>query len=382
MMDVQVKLRMSSMRKVMVLLLALLVPVSLLAGCSGTTGSKEAEDQVQKQKITDLMGREVELAVPVQRVVAIGPGALRLVTYAEGASMVVGIEATEKISSPGKSYMLAYPDLKKLPSIGQGGPDTAPNEESLLSVKPDVIFVCTLVDQGKADQLQAKTGIPVVVLSYSSGTTSFDENLYHSLTMIGMVMGKEKRAQEVVTYLKQSEKDLGERTKDIPAEDKAKVYVGAVNMKGAHGIESTQAKYPPFTFIGAKNVVDETGRTGSFMIDKEKLISWDPDILFIDALGYELVKEDFKKNPALYQSLSAVKKGQVYSQIPFNSYTTNIDTAFADSYYAGKIIFPEQFQDIDPIKKSDDIYQFLLGKPLYAEMVQNFGGFKKLDLGR
>lgn len=341
--------------------------------------------KAQKQKNTDLVGREVEIAVPVQKVVAIGPGALRLVTYDEGTSMVVGIEEIEKKPSPGRSYMLAYPDLKKLPSIGQGGPDTAPNEESLLGVKPDVIFVCSLVDKEKADQLQAKTGIPVVVLSYgsvTSATTSFNENLYRSLSMVGTIIGKEKRAQDVVAYLKQNEKDLAERTKDVPEGDKAKVYVGAVSSKGVHGIEYTQAKYPPLVFIGAKNVVDETGKSGSLMIDKEKLISWDPDILFIDAGGYALVTDDFKKNPAFYQSLSAVKKGQVYSQIPYNNYTTNIETAFADSYYAGKIIFPQQFKDIDPIKKSDELYQFLLGKPLYAEMVRDFGGFKKLELGK
>ena len=374
------------MNRILSLMLALLMPVLLLSGCGGTAGTKEVGTaptvaKVQKQKITDLVGREVELAVPVQKVVAIGPGALRLVTYAEGASMVVGIEEIEKKPSPGRSYMLAYPDLKKLPSIGQGGPDTAPNEESLVGVKPDVIFVSTLVDKTKADQLQAKTGIPVVVLSYGSLAT-FDENLYRSLSMIGMIIGKEKRVQDIVTYLKQSEEDLGERTKSVPVGDKAKVYVGAVGMKGVHGIESTQAKYPPFMFIGAKNVVDETGKSGSFMIDKEKLISWDPDILFIDAGGYALVTEDYKKNSAMYQSLSAVKKGQVYSQIPYNNYTTNIETAFADAYYAGKIIFPQQFQDIDPIKKSDEIYQFLLGKPLYADMVRDFGGFKKLELGK
>jgi len=374
------------MSKVMAFLLALLLPALLLAGCGRTAGQKEAETvptvaQVQKQKITDLVGREVEIATPVQKVVAIGPGALRLVTYDEGASMVVGIEEIEKKPSPGRSYTMAYPDLKKLSSIGQGGPDTAPNEESLVTVKPEVIFVCSLVDKEKADQLQAKTGIPVVVLSYGPLAT-FNEDAYRSLNLIGMIIGKEKRAQDVVNYLKQCEKDLGERTQDVPAGDKAKVYVGAVSMKAKLGIESTQAKYPPFKFIGAKNVVDETGKSGTVMIDKEKIVSWDPDILFLDEGGYPVVTDDFNKNPAFYQSLSAVKKGQVYSQIPFNNYSTNIDTAFADSYYAGKIIFPQQFQDIDPIKKSDEIYQFLLGKPLYAEMVKDFGGFNKLELGR
>jgi len=33
-------------------------------------------------------------------------------------------------------------------------------------------------------------------------------------------------------------------------------------------------------------------------------------------------------------------------------------------------------------KKSDEIYQFLLGKPLYAEMARDLGGFIKLELGR
>lgn len=375
------------MRKAMALLVALLMPVLLLAGCGVATNSKEvgtvsAAAQVQKQKITDLAGREVEITLPVQRVVAIGPGALRLVTYDQGTPLVVGIEDIEKKPSPGRSYMMAYPDLKMLPSIGQGGPDTVPNLESLVNVKPEVIFVSTLVDKEKANQLQVKTGIPGVVLSYSSGTTSFDENLYRSLNLIGTIIGKDKRAQDVVAYLEQNEKDLAERTKDIPVGEKAKVYVGAVGMKGVHGIESTQAKYLPFVYIGAKNVVDETGKSGSFMIDKEKLISWDPDILFLDAIGYSLVVDDYKKNPAFYQSIRAVKNDQVYNQIPYNNYTANIDTAFADAYFAGTIIFPQRFQDIDPIKKSDEIYQFLLGKPLYAEMKQDLGGFKKLELGR
>nr|WP_054935512.1 MULTISPECIES: hypothetical protein [Moorella] len=38
----------------------------------------------------------------------------------------------------------------------------------------------------------------------------------------------------------------------------------------------------------------------------------------------------------------------------------------ADAYYAGKVIFPEKFNDIDPARKADEIYQFLLGQPLYV----------------
>lgn len=94
-------------------------------------------------------------------------------------------------------------------------------------------------------------------------------------------------------------------------------------------------------------------------LDREKLISWNPDILFTDAGGLQLVKDDYKKDPKFYQSLSAVKKGEVYCLIPYNWYWTNIETALADAYYAGKVICPDQFKDIDPVKKADEIYKFL-----------------------
>lgn len=193
-----------------------------------------------------------------------------------------------------------------------------------------MIFVAYLVEKASADELQSKTNIPVVVLSYGKSAT-FDDEVYKSISLIGKITASEERSAQAVDY------------------------------------------------FNARNVVDETGKTGSVMIDKEKLLSWNPDIVFIDESGYGLVRDDYKKNPQFYQSLNAFKKGEVYGEIPFNYYSTNLDTAMADAYYAGKVIYPEQFKDIDSAQKADEIYQFLLGKPLYDQMAKDFGGFKKLD---
>ncbi|HHV34715.1 MAG TPA: iron ABC transporter substrate-binding protein [Syntrophomonadaceae bacterium] len=46
----------------------------------------------------------------------------------------------------------------------------------------------------------------------------------------------------------------------------------------------------------------------------------------------------------------------------------------------GKILYPEAFEDIDPAAKADEIYEFLLGKPLYQEMAEKFGGYKQITL--
>jgi len=279
--------------------------------------------------ITDLYGRKVEVPTLANRIVAIGPGALRLVCYVNGVDKIVGVENVEKQwASTGRTYIIAYPELKNLPTIGPGGPNSTPDAEKIVTVKPDVIFVAYLVDRKIADELQAKTGIPVVVLNYGSSVT-IDEDVYKFLNLIGKIIGQEKRAREVINYIKRTQRELSLRTKGISEEKKPKVYVGALGMKGGHGIESTQAMYPPFVMINAKNVVDETGQKGSVMIEKEKLLSWDPDIIFIDLANYNLVEQDYKKNPQFYQALKAVRNGQVYGQLPFNFYSTNLDTAYS-----------------------------------------------------
>ncbi|MEW5762245.1 MAG: iron ABC transporter substrate-binding protein [Bacillota bacterium] len=363
---------------ILFLLVVLCCLAAFLSGC-GAGSRTQPPAAPQKIRVTDLAGREVEIAVPVKKVVAIGPGALRLVCYVNGAEKVVGVEDLEKKQPTGRPYILAHPELKDLPTIGPGGPNSTPDAEKLVAVKPDVIFASYLVDRAKADDLQAKTNIPVVVLSYGQLAT-FDEELYQSLTLVGKIIGQESRAREVVDFIKQCQADLHARTKDIPEEKKPTVYVGGLGMKGTHGIESTQGQYPPFVAVNAKNVVDETGKKGSVMIDREKLLSWDPQIIFIDEGGLSLVREDYRKNPQFYRSLTAVRKGELYGQMPYNYYTTNIDTALADAYYAGKVIYPDRFGDVDPAKKADEIYTFLLGKPVYTRMAQDFGGFKKLTL--
>jgi iron complex transport system substrate-binding protein len=377
-----------------VLGLAVLFMLSIsLGGCGGQTSAPEGEGAAggeegatteengrgQGFQVTDLSGRTVEFSAPAEKVVAIGPGALRLVCYVNGAEKVVGIEELEKNSPGGRPYYTARQDLLAgLPTIGQGGPQTQPDAEQLIKIKPEVIFSC-LTDKAESDKLQAKTGIPVVVLDYGTLST-FSEEIYDSLTVIGKVTGEEERAQAVLAYLEACRSDLNDRTKEIAESDKPSVYVGGLGYAGIHGIDSTQGKYPPFEAINAKNVVDETGQSGSVMVDREKIISWDPDIIFIDSSAYQLVVDDYKKDPQYYRSLAAVKNGQLYSMISYNWYWTNIETAIADAYYAGKVIYPEKFEDLDPIEKADEIYEFMVGKKLYDEMAKDFIGFKQLTL--
>jgi iron complex transport system substrate-binding protein len=361
------------------LLVLLILVLLLLSGCNAA-----AQTRGEQVTVTDLLGREVSIPATVERVIAIGPGALRLYVYAGNLDCVVGVEQFEADSPTGRPYLLANPSLAELPIIGQGGPNNAPDPENILKVAPEVIFSTYATEASAADELQAKTGIPVVVISYGTGgfgtTSIFDEVVQDSLRLIGSITGQREKAQAATNYIQQARQDLEDRTKDIPDADKPTVYVGGLGARGTHGIESTQGSYMLLDVIHARNIVDETGESGSIIIDKEQLLAWDPDFIFIDQGGFAAVLEDYKKNPVFYESLSAVQNGQVYAQLPYNYYNTNLDTAIADAYYLGKILYPAAFGDIDPEQKADEIYQALLGQPAYSQMAETFGGFEPLTL--
>lgn len=364
-------------KSISLLIISLLIICSL-AGCTSTS-TATVESNSKNISVVDTIGRNVSLDETAKKIIAIGPGALRLYCYVGSVEKVVGIEQIEKDHPTGRPYILANPSLSDLQVIGPGGPNNSPDAEKILAINPDVIFTTYAADKSAADELQEKTGIPVVAISYGKVST-FDPDVYESIKLIGEITGEEKRAQEVVEFMKNCENDLNDRTKDIPDSEKLSTYIGALNMKGSHGIESTQGNYSLFNAVNAKNVVDETGKTGSFMVDKEKLIQWNPDRIFIDFGGLNIVKEDYKKNPEFYNTLSAFENNEIYSLLPYNYYTTNIDTAMADAYYIGKVLFPEKFKDIDPEKKADDIYKFLLGKEVYEQMSKDFGKLGKIIL--
>jgi iron complex transport system substrate-binding protein len=59
----------------------------------------------------------------------------------------------------------------------------------------------------------------------------------------------------------------------------------------------------------------------------------------------------------------------------------NVDTAMANAFYIGKIVYPDKFEDLDPIKKANEIYKFLVGREVYDELVKDeFGGFQQVTL--
>ena len=208
---------------------------------------------------------------------------------------------------------------------------------------------------------------------------------------MGQALDRQARAKRVIRFFDSQISELEARTQDIPDAQKKTCFVGGIAFKGPHGFSSTEPHYPPFQFINAKNIAD-TVDTATILrqsnFSKEKILALDPQVLFLDLSTLQMGQDqgglyELKQDP-VYQSLTAVKNKAVFGVLPYNGYTQNHGSILADAWFIGKILYPEQFLDIDPAKKADQIYTFLLDKPLFSRMDAIFQHmtFKRIDLTR
>lgn len=375
------------MKKFLALALTLAMLLVLAAGCtnqtptegSESTGEPSAapsESTPQTRILLDSEGREVELPSTVERIVCVGVGALRYSCYVGAADLVVGVEEYE--TKAGMSRLYNYVNFNKFRDLPVTGTNGEPYVEQIIAADPQVIVMSAYAKQN-ADELSEKTGIPVVVVPGSD--TTLDDKAYETIRILGELYGKTDRADELTAYLRGVQADLDGRTASIENADKPTVYVGGVSFKGAHGFEGTEAGYGPFELIHAQNLADTTGQTGAFSIDVEQVLAWDPDYIFLDFNGMDLIREDYAAHPDFYNSLTAVKEGRVYSQISFRSSASNLETALADAYYAACVMFPEQFKDVDPVEKAGEIFTELLGTNPYADLKEAGYEFRQITIG-
>lgn len=379
-------IQIKSTTKIIALLLALVLALGLCA-CGNSSAPAESAAPAESEApadapaadtriIVDAKGREVEIPETVESIICVGVGALRYTCYVQGQELVVGVEEYEKEGGMDRMYNYVNYDLfKDLPAIGGNG---EPWEEEIIKLNPQVI-VMSFSSKADPDELQAKTGIPVV--SIPGSDTTLDDNAFETIRILGELYGKEERAEELTAYLHSIEDDLNQRTAGVPDEDKPSAYVCGVSFKGIHGFEGTEANYGPFVLINAKNLADESGQALAYDVDLEQVLTWDPDVIFVDYNGLGLINEDYAAHPDYYNSLTAVKEGKVYAQVSFRSYASNLDTALVDAYYAASILYPEQFADVDIEAKIGEIFETILGANPYNDLKEAGYEFTTVTIG-
>lgn len=386
------------MKKSALILLMIIVTLSSLFAFSACDKDKGTANG---KTVTDLLGREVTVPEKINRVVCIGAGSLRLYTYVGDLSKLVGVEDVDKDGTGVgatlsiRPYKMVNKDLfNSLPSCGKGGPQGSPEAEKILALNPDIVFSLYTSDKAAMDDLQQKIGKPVVVLSYGK-TEAFDVNVKKSIALLGDILNRKERANELLSFISDTETYLSSIGEGIDKDKKATVYLGCQSNYGTHGIESSSANYSIFDVSKIRNVLDEyVGKNGETFKGYQKSVDWEilvdmnPQRIILDAGGLVDLKTQLKEKPEIFNRLSAFQNGEIYLQMPYNAYYTNLETAYADAYFDAwvqyhDIVAPEKL-NFDYVAKAREIYTLFLGKDCYDDVAKIMhGGFQtKLDISK
>ena len=386
------------MKKLLSLILALLMLLSL-TGCGSSEPSQPAAEPQTSDApvtVTDMVGRTVEIQPgSYERVVCIGAGALRLYSYVGDMNLLCGVEDIDNTAlenrpmmfdSVARPYVLAHEALlQSLPSCGVGGPMAQTAEaEKILSCNPDIV-ISEYEDADKANALQEQLGVPVITLRTGADGV-FAPEFAESLHLLGAIFGGEvqTKADKLAIFVSEEAVEISLRTQDIPEEEKPGTYICGLGNWGTTNHLMTAQSFKPFEIAGIRNIVTGLGTDGPGAIEEEKFVALgeEMDVIIMDAAAVKNIAPLYAEEPTMFDTCKAWQTGEVYLQMAYNAYYTNYEISLINTWYTAKVLYPDLFADIDITEKTNEITEAFLGQPL-AEAIfacpSSFGGYQKID---
>jgi len=328
----------------------LLVP-ALLAGLafSSVPGAAQSAGLTVK----DSLNRTVVVPAKVKRIVSIQAEITRLIVALGAGDDLVGIDYTMRLHD--HLFKHIYPQESRLPLVSMA--ENNVNLETVVSLKPDVIFASPFERQ-IVEAIQRKTRIPVVALA-SLGDAA---KLAEEMRLVGRILGREKRAEELAAYFTGSLDLIRERLKTVTREKMPRVYL---SFWGS--LARTPIHYEPVEIAGGLNLAEKImpdilGSVGT-MVKIEQLILWDPDVILVH--GNYLPKErtvtveSVLKDPRL-ASLRSVKAKKVFYTFGFWNWWDMAEVLLETEYLA-HLFHPDRFPEFDLGRRGDAVYKKFYG---------------------
>lgn len=331
--------------------------------------------QAEIKTIQDVLGRDVEVDVPVKRaVLAFYYPDYIATTGVENFDNVVGIsrEFWEKFNAGSWAlFSEKMPKLKDIADIGNINTGTFSTEKTL-ALKPDVLILADWQYQTLASEIPRieHAGIPVVVVDFNAQTV---ERHTQSAKIFGVLAGTEERAEKVVTEYAQGIKLI----QDCIA--KAKVAKPKIYVEfGNKGPSEHSFTFGNNMWGAIANTAGGDNIAAPFVenwgpINPEQLLASKPDVIMISgteagtkenqeimAMGINIEEQDAQRrlkgfvNRTGWQTLPAVKTGRVFGLY----HTASRSLAdLASAQFMAKALYPEIFADINPEKTYLDFHR-------------------------
>ena len=358
----------------------------LFLGC----GEKKAEEKgnitaTQQIHFTDLKGREITLDKPAERIF-LGFYEESYLAVAKDFSKVVSISKAEWadfFTGQYMSYEEQMPSIKDMVDTGSIYKGSF-SMETILNSRPEVAILAPFQYDTLAENVQKleDSGIKVVVIDYNSQTL---EKHMQSTRILGMVTGNEERAETLALNYEKALKDVSGRVAKV--DSKKRVYVELGNL-GPNEIGNSYGNYLWGGLIktaGGHNIGE--GKVESYgPLAPEYILTSNPEmILFAGSrwsndsgdrvlIGFGVKPEETsaRLKPYLqragWDKLDAVKNGQIFA-VDHAGLRSIYDYVYIQ--YIAKSLYPDLFQDIDPVKNLKAFYtEYLPIQPTGTFMTQ------------
>lgn len=329
-----------------ILILLLIVCVFGACGKSTTSTSTTAANSNKKITVTDGLGRKVELSKPAEKVLSDYPIATQILCALGEQNNILGADG--KVMKDPLSFSPKAGASKLAASKG----NNELNVEQVVAAKPDIVFI-----QKKSKQVipnLEKSNIKVFVVN----AENLDE-LKSTVRNLGIVTGKEKKADEFIDYYTQKLDSVNNKLKGVDQKNKPKVYMAGGSMYLTPGKNMFQNSF--IELGGGINVAGSLSKSAKWSeISAEQLISWNPDIIILTQ--YSGVKPQDVLNNAGLKDINAVKNKKVYL-IPskMSSWDMPCPQTILGIMWLSTKTNPEVFKDTNITKEVDDFYQKFYG---------------------
>jgi len=276
-----VKKRKSEKVKTVLFLAAVLV----VASCGGAKNGNSLNSRaaVPMRVVTDDLGRTVTIPVKVTRVVSTAPSVTEMIFAVGGGDRLVGV-----------TTFCNYPEEAK--EIAKIGDTMNPNMESIVALKPDIVFVSTASQIEAFSKTLERNGIAVYVSSPATLT-----EVLSGLESLGDLFGTEETIGKLLPDLRRRVDAVSLKVQD---EKKPGVFV-QISREPLFTI-GADSFLTHVIFKAAGDSVTAGVPTAFPKINPEAAMAYSPEVIILsDSEDNQEPNDAFKNSPA-------VKNGRVY----------------------------------------------------------------------
>ncbi len=242
--------------------------------------------------VRDDLDREILVPTKITRVVSTAPSVTEMIFAAGGGDRLVGV-----------TTFCNFPEEAK--SIAKIGDTMNPNMESIVALKPDIVFVSTASQIEAFTKTLEQNGIAVYVMD-----PAYIEGVFKNLNELGTIFDTIEPTQKLAWSLLEREVEIGLRQgrheTDAEFERRAVPVFVQISKEPLFTVGKSSFVRELIRGAGGKLVTDNI-ETAFPKLSKETALALQPEVIILSA------SDDNREPNEVFKNSPAVKNGRVYS---------------------------------------------------------------------